>query len=215
MREIGLHSLGRELLLDLLIEPVAQAAGERDGDAGKALLEILDPAVMRAGRTGAVEHQGLFELGLLVQRVDAFGTRERLQQDERCRRAAPASAAASIRRAWSFPRSDKLAYHTLLELMPGWLDAKSGRNREERPMQRHAVDRRLFLGASAVTLLGAAGAARAQAPQAAKARRQRRRTTPAPSRRRASSTSSPVSISSRRPRSRSSAPAPRSSTPSA
>ena len=36
-------------------------------------------------------------------------------------------------------------------------------------MQRHDVDRRLFLGASAVTLLGAAGAARAQAPQAAKA----------------------------------------------
>ena len=36
-------------------------------------------------------------------------------------------------------------------------------------MQGHDVDRRLFLGASAVTLLGAAGAARAQAPQAAKA----------------------------------------------
>ena len=36
-------------------------------------------------------------------------------------------------------------------------------------MQRHDVDRRLFLGAGAVTLLGAAGAARAQAPQAAKA----------------------------------------------
>ena len=36
-------------------------------------------------------------------------------------------------------------------------------------MQRHDVDRRLFLGASAVTLLSAAGAARAQAPQAAKA----------------------------------------------
>jgi hypothetical protein len=46
---------------------------------------------------------------------------------------------------------------------------KGRRNREERPMQRHDVDRRLFLGASAVTLLGAAGAARAQAPQAAKA----------------------------------------------
>jgi 2-methylcitrate dehydratase PrpD len=45
---------------------------------------------------------------------------------------------------------------------------KGRRNREERPMQRHDVDRRLFLGASAVTLLGAAGAARAQAPQAAK-----------------------------------------------
>ena len=36
-------------------------------------------------------------------------------------------------------------------------------------MRRYDVDRRLFLGASAVTLLGAAGAARAQAPQAAKA----------------------------------------------
>ena len=36
-------------------------------------------------------------------------------------------------------------------------------------MQGHDVDRRLFLGASAVTLLGAAGAARAQAPQAVKA----------------------------------------------
>ena len=35
-------------------------------------------------------------------------------------------------------------------------------------MQGHDVDRRLFLGASAVTLLGAAGAARAQAPQAVK-----------------------------------------------
>ena len=39
-------------------------------------------------------------------------------------------------------------------------------------MQGHDVDRRLFLGASAVTLLGAAGAARAQAPQAVKRRRQ-------------------------------------------
>ena len=36
-------------------------------------------------------------------------------------------------------------------------------------MRRHAIDRRLFLGASAMTLLGAAGAARAQAPQASKA----------------------------------------------
>ena len=36
-------------------------------------------------------------------------------------------------------------------------------------MQGHDVDRRLFLGASAVTLLGAAGAARAQAQQAVKA----------------------------------------------
>jgi 2-methylcitrate dehydratase PrpD len=49
------------------------------------------------------------------------------------------------------------------------LDAKRQKNREERPMRPYAVDRRLFLGASAVTLLGAAGAARAQAPQAAKA----------------------------------------------
>src|SRR4051812_42110347 len=36
-------------------------------------------------------------------------------------------------------------------------------------MQGHDVDRRLFLGASAVTLLGAAGAAHSQAPQAAQA----------------------------------------------
>ena len=36
-------------------------------------------------------------------------------------------------------------------------------------MQGHDVDRRLFLGASAVTLLGAAGAAHAQAPQAVQA----------------------------------------------
>jgi hypothetical protein len=43
---------------------------------------------------------------------------------------------------------------------------KAEENREAQPMQGHDVDRRLFLGASAVTLLGAAGAARAQAPQA-------------------------------------------------
>ena len=86
-REIRLHAFGRELLLDLLIEAVAQAAGERDGDAGKALLEVLDPAVMGAGRAGAVEHQRLLELGLLVQRVHALGMRERCatdgQRDER------------------------------------------------------------------------------------------------------------------------------------
>src|SRR6476646_9980268 len=49
------------------------------------------------------------------------------------------------------------------------LDAKRQKNREERPMRRCAVDRRLFLGASAVTLLGAAGAARAQAAKAGEA----------------------------------------------
>ena len=157
---------GRELLLDLLVEPVAQAAGERDGDAGKALLEVLDPAVMRAGRPGAVEHQGFFELRLLVQRVDALGMRERRataeRRDEQHRHP---------RRLRQRAHGRFLASTSWLIIHP-WnsLDGrKSGKNREERQMQRHDVDRRLFLGASAVTLLGAAGAARAQAPQAAKA----------------------------------------------
>src|SRR4051795_3898316 len=47
-------------------------------------------------------------------------------------------------------------------------DAEEQKQKKGRPMQRRDVDRRLFLGASAMTLLGAAGGAHAQAPQAAK-----------------------------------------------
>src|SRR3954465_5177490 len=81
------------------------------------------------------------------------------------RSAAPASAAASTRRAWSF-----LAWRSwpIIHFWNSSDGRKGGRNREARPMQRHDVDRRLFLGASAVTLLGAAGAAPSQAPRAAR-----------------------------------------------
>ena len=84
-----------ELLVDLLVEAVAQAAGEGDGDAGKALLKVLDPAVMRPARPRAVEHQRFLELRLLVQRVDAFGMRERRATAERRDEQHQASAAAS------------------------------------------------------------------------------------------------------------------------
>src|SRR3954465_1039457 len=82
------------------------------------------------------------------------------------RSAAPASAAASTRRAWSF-----LAWRSwpIIHFWNSSDGRKGGRNLEERPMQGHDVDRRLFLGASAATLLGAAGAAHAQAPQAPQA----------------------------------------------
>ena len=74
-REVGLHRCARELPLDPLIETGTQTAGEGDRNAGKALLEILDPAVMGAGRSGAIEHDGLFQLRLLVERVHALGVR--------------------------------------------------------------------------------------------------------------------------------------------
>jgi len=76
-REVGLHCPARELPLDPLIEVGAQAAGEGDRDAGKALLEILDPAVVGAGRSRAAEHDGLFQLRLRIKRVHALGTRLR------------------------------------------------------------------------------------------------------------------------------------------
>jgi len=58
-----------------LIEAGTQAAGEGNRDAGKALLEIFDPAVVGAGRSGAVEHDGFFQLCLLIKRVHALGAR--------------------------------------------------------------------------------------------------------------------------------------------
>src|SRR5262249_54399599 len=78
-REIGLHLAGGKLLLDLLVEPVAQPAGEGDLDAGKFLLELADPAIVRAGWTGAVEGEHLLELCLCVELVDAL-------RGGRCRR---------------------------------------------------------------------------------------------------------------------------------
>jgi 2-methylcitrate dehydratase PrpD len=57
-----------------------------------------------------------------------------------------------------------LAYHTRSEIRStAEKQEKIGRN----AMQCRRVDRRLFLGAGAATLIGAAGTARAQAPQAA------------------------------------------------
>ena len=84
-REVGLHRLARQLLLDLLVERGAQAPGQRHRDAGKALLEVPDPAVMGSGRPGAVEHERLLELRLLVKLVDALGARRRHATGERCR----------------------------------------------------------------------------------------------------------------------------------
>src|SRR5437667_207245 len=71
----GLHRPARELPLDALVEAGAQAAGEGDRDAGKALLEILDPAIVGAGWSGAVEREGLFQLRLLIKRAHALGPR--------------------------------------------------------------------------------------------------------------------------------------------
>src|SRR5262249_60642046 len=73
--EVGLLRCARGLPLDPLIEGGAHAAGEGKRDAGKALLEILDPAVMGDGRSGAVEDDGLFQLRLLIKRVHALGAR--------------------------------------------------------------------------------------------------------------------------------------------
>jgi len=83
-REVGLHRCARELPLDPLIEVGAQAAGEGDRDAGKALLEILDPAVVGAGRAGAVEDDGLFQLRLFVKRLHALGARLQRATRQRC-----------------------------------------------------------------------------------------------------------------------------------
>src|SRR4029078_11270028 len=48
-------------------------------------------------------------------------------------------------------------------------DAEEQKQKKGRPVQRHGVERSLFLGASAMPLLGAPRGAHAQAPQAAQA----------------------------------------------
>ena len=62
-----------DLLLDLLVECVAQAAGERDRDARILLLEIFDPALERLRRPGAIERHAALGLGPLIERVSALG----------------------------------------------------------------------------------------------------------------------------------------------
>jgi hypothetical protein len=102
-REVGLHPPVRELLLDPAVEAVAQATGEGDGDAGEARFELADPTVVGPGRSGAVEHQCLFELGLGVELVEALGARLRRASGERGKeqharelRPHPASSSSSI-----------------------------------------------------------------------------------------------------------------------
>ena len=81
--DICLHLAGSELRLDFLVECGAQAAAEGHRHAGELLLEFLDPAVVGAGRTGAIEHHGLFVSGAAVKLVDALCARRRPANEPR------------------------------------------------------------------------------------------------------------------------------------
>src|SRR5262249_21908796 len=147
-REVGLDALARELLLDPAIEAIAEAAGERDLDAGKTLLEVPDPALVRTGRPGAVENERLLELRLGVELVHALGARAPRpagkRRDEQRKRKRRLRQGARM----SFPRFDKLAYHTRLKI---WRRPKSRTETGGAPMPHRDIDRRGFLGASAAT----------------------------------------------------------------
>ncbi len=62
-----------DLLIDLLVQHVAEAAGDRHLDAGIPLLEDLGQALPLRGRASDIEHEGAFGLGLGVDLVATFG----------------------------------------------------------------------------------------------------------------------------------------------
>jgi hypothetical protein len=64
----------RHLLLDSLIQYVAEAARHQDRDARIFLHELLGAVLMRRGRTAGIE-QRLIELGLFIELIECLGAR--------------------------------------------------------------------------------------------------------------------------------------------
>ena len=75
--QVDFELAGGHLLLDALVEHVAEAAGDGDGDAGELLLELLDARFVRRGRSAGIEHQRLLGLRFFVKLFEGLGARSR------------------------------------------------------------------------------------------------------------------------------------------
>ena len=74
-REIDLELAAGELLLDPLVELVAEAARHGHLDPRELLLEFLDACLIGRGRAAGIEVKRLLSLRLLVELVDGLGVR--------------------------------------------------------------------------------------------------------------------------------------------
>src|SRR5262249_14290777 len=80
LRGLEQHHVGSELavlelLLDLLIEHVAESALDRDRKAGKFLLEFRRQRFVVRHRSTGIDHQRFLVLGLGVKLVECFSAR--------------------------------------------------------------------------------------------------------------------------------------------
>ena len=90
-REVDLELAGGELLLDPLVEHVAEAARHRHLDARELLLELLDARLIGRGRPAGIEQQRLLGLRLFVELVDGLGARSGCGRQQRDRDAGRSS----------------------------------------------------------------------------------------------------------------------------
>src|ERR1700726_4191168 len=72
MCQIDLELAGAELLVDFLVQDVAEPTGNRNLDAGIALLESTRACLPRGAWTAHVKRERAFRLGLLVKFVEGL-----------------------------------------------------------------------------------------------------------------------------------------------
>src|SRR5262245_36729829 len=87
LRSLEQHHVGGELavlelLLDPLVEHVAEAALDRHREAGKLALEFARQRLVVGHRAAGIDRQRLFRLGLGVELVQGFRLAETARQDE-------------------------------------------------------------------------------------------------------------------------------------
>ena len=80
---VGLELAVLELLLDLLIEHVAEAAVDRHREARKLALELARQRLVVRHRPAGIDHERLFGLGLGVELVERFGVARCTEQHDR------------------------------------------------------------------------------------------------------------------------------------
>jgi hypothetical protein len=80
---IGGDLLVLELLIDLEIEDVAEAAFGRDLDAGEALLERIGAGLGRRWTRAGINRQRAFGFCLFIKLIERLGPRRQRREDDR------------------------------------------------------------------------------------------------------------------------------------
>src|SRR5262249_48776676 len=91
LRGLEQHHVGGELtilelLLDLLIEHVAESALDRNCEAGKLLLELPRQRLVVRHRSARIDHHRFFVFGLGVKLVECFSARRTRKHEHTARR---------------------------------------------------------------------------------------------------------------------------------